>query len=61
MPEQDTRVVILGTPKADKEYQLFDNDRAKLQERLKALGNDADKLARELRREAGLRGRGQRR
>ena len=52
MPEQNTRVVILGTPRADKEFDLFDNDRAKAQKRLKKLGGDARKLARELRREA---------
>ena len=52
MPVQNTRVVVLGTPKADKEFALFDTDREAAQKALERLGNDAEKLARELRQAA---------
>ena len=59
MPQPNTRVVILGTPKADKEFTLFDNSREKTQAELRRLGGDAEKLARELQRKL-RRGRGRR-
>ena len=52
MPVQNTRVVVLGTPKADKDFALFDNDRQEAQKALERLGGDAEKLARELRKAA---------
>lgn len=46
MPEFDTRVVVLGTPKADKQFEVFDA------ERIKAI-RDADKVDKEIKRLRG--------
>lgn len=52
MPERNTRVVILGTPKADKEFELFDAERAKAQGDVKRLLKEAEKLRADARRAA---------
>ena len=52
MPERNTRVVILGTPKADKEFDVFDAERAKVQGDVKELLRAAEKLRADARRAA---------
>lgn len=51
MPQPNTRVVVLGTPKADKEFDLFDNDRAQAQRELERLGGDIEALEKKIRRD----------
>lgn len=50
MPERNTRVVVLGTPKADKQFDVFDIERAKAQREGKQLARDAERLRRKLKR-----------
>lgn len=51
MPEPNTRVVVLGAPKADKEFSIVSNDRQDLERKLEKFDGDVDKLAKALERE----------
>lgn len=51
MPERNTRVAILGTPSVDKDFAVFDAERARTQGDAKDLERDARRVLRELRRE----------
>lgn len=50
MPIQNTRLAILGTPKAEKAFDLFDNDREKAQKEADKTAADLERLEAEIRR-----------
>lgn len=50
MPEQNTRIVVTGAPRADKEFDVVSNDGKEAQRLAKLLATDAEAAERELRR-----------
>ena len=56
MPEQNTRIVIRGVPRADKEFHLFEISREEAQRMAKLLVSDEKKLLAEIKRSATFRG-----
>lgn len=50
MPEQSTRIVVLGAPKADKEFDLFVGDRDAVERDVEEGRKDLEQVERELNR-----------
>ena len=53
MPVENTRIVVRGTPRADREFTVVERTREAAQKVLKDLSRDADALRREFQRAAG--------
>lgn len=50
MPQPNTRVVVLGTPKADKDFDVFDAARLEAEREGEKRDKEATKLLRDLQR-----------
>ena len=50
MPMPNTRVVVVGSPRADREFDLIDLSRARLEKLARDLASDCERAKRELER-----------
>lgn len=54
MPEQNTRIVVVGAPKADKQFETLSTERSKAQAEMTDAQREAQRMEREIKR--ALRG-----
>ena len=52
MPVPNTRIAVVGTAKADKDFTILDNDRKRLQALIDKFGGDLERVSREIERDA---------
>lgn len=57
MPVENTRVVITGTPRADKAFEVVEISKKEIQRQAEHLVKDEARALAELRRTLGVRGR----